>query len=164
MRRRGLGNLPCTNNIFIGITFYRLWCRKYSKELHPQDPDCNMSESRSSAMNESEASFMNHERSSHDVSVCDSGSVMDVNVKLEESILPSATYLMPHIKKTERFWKMELPPLFKFLVSTTLEYDTQPVLLISWLLRIFFWFCEGDMDPWLLLLKPPEEPDIDIGR
>lgn len=106
MRSRDLGNLPRTN-LYIGITCYRLWCRKYSTELQPEDVDCsdivsNMSESGSGVVaecsarnesvysvessasdrNESEASVGNNEVNS-DASTRDSGSVVEVKVKLE---------------------------------------------------------------------------------
>ena len=50
-----------------------------------------------------------------------------------------------------------IPLLFKFLVSRIFFscINPQPVLLISWLLVVLL----GEMDPWLLPLKPPEDPD-----
>ncbi|KAF8052380.1 hypothetical protein N665_1564s0002 [Sinapis alba] len=164
MRSRDLGNLPRTN-LFIGITCYRLWCRKYSKELQA---DCmesvsNVSESRSDVMaecsardesvyslesagsvtNESEASVVNYERNSNShVSVCDSGSVMEVKVKLE------------NIKLEESPQHFTCPPrIYASSSEENEETSKDGVAFDPALIQIL-----GDMDPWLLPLKPPEDP------
>lgn len=104
MQNRDFGMLP-RSNLFIGITFYKLWRCKFLKELQPEDEDCResistMSESRSdnlveypvrdesvysvesegSVRNESETSVLNYKRISH-MSISDSGT--DRKVKLE---------------------------------------------------------------------------------
>lgn len=106
MQNRDFGMLPRTN-LFIGISFYKMWCSKYLKELQPEDADSkksesNMSESGSgsrvespgrdesvnsvdsevSARKDSETSVMNCKKNSH-TSNSDSGTRMDKKVKLE---------------------------------------------------------------------------------
>ncbi|CAH8355246.1 unnamed protein product [Eruca vesicaria subsp. sativa] len=165
MRSRDLGNLPRTN-LYIGITCYRLWCRKYSNELEPKDADCsdsisNMSESGSGVMaecsprnesvysvessvsvrNESEASVGNYEVNS-DASTRDSGSVVEVKVKLENVKLESPQHF------TE-------PPRIYASSEENEEPLRAEVAFDPALIQIL-----GDMDPWLLPLKPPEDPDF----
>lgn len=165
MRSRDLGNLPRTN-LYIGITCYRLWCRKYSTELQPEDVDCsdivsNMSESGSGVVaecsarnesvysvessasdrNESEASVGNNEVNS-DASTRDSGSVVEVKVKLE------------NVKLEEIPQHFTEPPRIYASSEENEENLRTEVAFDPALIQIL-----GDMDPWLLPLKPPEDPD-----
>ncbi|KAL0661457.1 hypothetical protein Bca4012_098294 [Brassica carinata] len=150
MRSRDLGNLPWTN-LFIGITFYRC---KYSKELQPEEADSienasYMSESRSDVMaecsardeslysvesvrNELEASVMNYERNTPEVKV------KLENVKLEES--PPQLFTAP--------------PRIYASSEENRETLKDGVAFDPALIQI-----PGDMDLWLLPLKPPEDHD-----
>ncbi|KAJ0258055.1 hypothetical protein HA466_0069160 [Hirschfeldia incana] len=162
MRSRDLGNLPRTN-LYIGITCYRLWCRKYSVELEREDVDCsdesisNRSESGTGIMaecsarnesvysvestgsvrNVSEASVGNYEVNSDASSMRGSGSVVRVNVNPEESSQHST----------------EPPPIYasseenEEALGAEVAFDPALVQIL------------GDMDPWLLPFKPPEDPD-----
>ncbi|KAF8082305.1 hypothetical protein N665_0835s0010 [Sinapis alba] len=166
MRSRDLGNLPRTN-LFIGITCYRLWYRKYSKELEPKNADCsdsisNMSKSGSGVMaecsarnesvysvesacsvrNESEASVGNHEVNSDDSSTRDSGSVVEVKVKLE------------NVKVEETPQHFTEPPRIYASSEENEETLKDGVAFDPTVIQII-----GDMNPWLLPLKPPEDPD-----
>ncbi|ESQ47381.1 hypothetical protein EUTSA_v10028227mg [Eutrema salsugineum] len=140
MQCRDLAMLPRTN-LFIGTTFYRLWCRKFVAELQPADADCsestsNMSETRSetsdssgngSAKNESESSVVNYTRTSHI-------SISDVKVKSPQ-----------HFTNP--------PPLYETSEENEdslldgVEFDPALIRILE------------DMDPWLLPLTPPEDPD-----
>ncbi|CDY55840.1 BnaCnng29290D [Brassica napus] len=165
MRSRDLGNLPRTN-LYIGITCYRLWCRKYSEELEPKDADCsdsisNMSQSGSGVMaecsprnesvysvessgsvrNVSEASVGNYEVNS-DASTRGSGSVVEVKVKLE------------NVKVEESSQHFTEPPRIYASSEENEEPLRDGVSFDPALIQIL-----GEMDPWLLPLKPPEDPD-----
>ncbi|KAL0722655.1 hypothetical protein Bca4012_037254 [Brassica carinata] len=165
MRSRDLGNLPRTN-LYIGITCYRLWCRKYSTELESKDADCsdsisNMSESGSGVMaecsprnesvysvessvsvrNESEASVGNYQVISG-ASTRDSGSVVEVKVKLE------------NVKLEESPQPFTEPPRIYASSEENEETLRHGVAFDPALIQIL-----GDMDPWLVPLKPPEDPD-----
>ncbi|CAN8288134.1 unnamed protein product [Cochlearia groenlandica] len=158
MQNRDLAMLS-RSNLFIGITFYKFWFSKL-KELQPKDEDCiesvsNMSESRSDNMledpvreesvysaesggsvrYESESSVMNYKRLSH-MSISDSGIAMDVKVKRES---PQRNNNPPQLYATSE--ENEAP------LRDGADYDPD-LIKILW-----------DMDPWLLPLKPPEDPD-----
>ncbi|XP_024005957.1 uncharacterized protein LOC18011073 isoform X2 [Eutrema salsugineum] len=159
MQNRDLAMLPRTN-LFIGLTFYRLWCRKFVAELQPEDVDCsesisNVSEPRSDIMvecsvkeesvysvesevsvkHESESSVMNYKRTSH-ISISDLAEGMDVKVKLES---PQHYTNPPRLYVTSE----ENEDSFQNGVS----FDPALIQIL------------GDMDPWLLPLIPPEDPD-----
>ncbi|CAH2036552.1 unnamed protein product [Thlaspi arvense] len=168
MQSRDLGMLPRAN-LYIGITLFRLWCRKFQVELHPEDGDCSesissMSESRSnsvtvkcsvrdktfysvesesegSVVNESSSSVMNYKRTSH-MSNCDSATVMDMKVKLEKIKLEEST---------QQF--IDQP---RFYATSEENEDSlkDGVAFDPALIEIL-----GDMDPWLLPLSPPKDPD-----
>ncbi|CAN6933019.1 unnamed protein product [Brassica oleracea] len=165
MRSRDLGNLPRTN-LYIGITCYRLWCRKYSEELEPKDADCsdsisNMSQSGSGVMaecsprnesvysvessgsvrNVSEASVGNYEVNS-DASTRGSGSEVEVKVKLE------------NVKVEESSQHFTEPPRIYASSEENEEPLRDGVSFDPALIQIL-----GEMDPWLFPLKPPEDPD-----
>ncbi|KFK35738.1 hypothetical protein AALP_AA4G030100 [Arabis alpina] len=161
MQNRDFGMLP-RSNLFIGITFFKLWRCKFLKELQREDEDCdesvsNMSESRSdnlvensvrdesvysvesegSVRDESESSVMNGKRVSH-MSISDSRSGMVMKkVKLESS---------QHYTNPSQ------------LYATSGESDVSvhdgARTFDATLVKIL-----GDMDPWLLPLKPPEDSD-----
>ncbi|VVB00352.1 unnamed protein product [Arabis nemorensis] len=162
MQNRDFGMLP-RSNLYIGITFYKLWCSKFSKELQPEDEDCgesisNMSESRSdhlveysvrdesvysvesegSVRNESESSVMNCKRVSH-MSISDLGSGMVMKkVKLESS---------QHYNNPPRLYASSEENEVSLENGVARTFDPALVKIL------------GDMDPWLLPLKPPEDPD-----
>lgn len=108
MQNRDFAMLPRAN-LFIGITFYKMWCSKFLKELQPEDVDdnesvSNVSESRSgslvecsgrdesvcsmasevSARKDSETSVMNNKKVSH-LSISDSETRMDTKVNLKST-------------------------------------------------------------------------------
>ncbi|EOA39936.1 hypothetical protein CARUB_v10008627mg [Capsella rubella] len=160
MQNRDFGMLPRAN-LFIGIIFYKLWCSKFSKELQPEEADddnkslSNMSESKSnslaecsggddsacsvasevSARKDSETSVMNGKKGSH-LSISDSGTKMDTKVKLKST---------PHVTTSPQLYATSEEN--EGSLRDGVEFDPTVISIL------------GDMDPWLLPLKPPKDPD-----
>ncbi|KAL1195776.1 hypothetical protein V5N11_002554 [Cardamine amara subsp. amara] len=160
MQNRDFGMFPQTN-LFIGISFYKMWCSKFLKELQPEDADSNQSvssmsrsgsvsrvespgrdesvnsvDSEVSSRKDSETSVINYKKNSHTSNSNDSGTRMDRKVKLESA---------------EHFTN---PPLL-YATSEENEASVQDGAAFDpALIQIL-----GDMDPWLLSMKPPEDPD-----
>ncbi|XP_010462196.1 PREDICTED: uncharacterized protein LOC104758664 isoform X1 [Camelina sativa] len=163
MQNRDFGMLPRAN-LFIGITFYKMWCSKFLKELQPEEADdnesvSNMSESRSqdsrvegsgrdesvcsaaaevSARNDSETSVMYCKKDSH-LSISDSGTKMDTKVKLKST---------PHVTTSPQLYAASEEN--EGSLRDGAEFDPTVINIL------------GNMDPWLLPLKPPEDPDCYI--
>ncbi|XP_010432540.1 PREDICTED: uncharacterized protein LOC104716794 isoform X2 [Camelina sativa] len=162
MQNRDFGMLPRAN-LFIGITFYKMWCSKFLNVLQPEEADenesvSNMSESRSdhlvegsgrdqsvcsaasevSARNDSQTSVMYCKKDSH-LSISDSGTKMDTKVKLKTTP-PVTTSPQLYANSEENQGSLR----------DGAEFDPTVINIL------------GDMDPWLLPLKPPEDPDCYI--
>ncbi|KAG7595075.1 TATA box-binding protein-associated factor RNA polymerase I subunit A-like [Arabidopsis thaliana x Arabidopsis arenosa] len=159
MQNRDFAMLPRAN-LFIGITFYKMWCSKFLKELQPEDVDdnesvSNVSESRSgslvecsgrdesvcsmasevSAIKDSETSVRNNKKVSH-LSISDSETRMDTKVKVKST---------PHFTTPPQLYATSEEN--EASLGDGVEFDPTVINIL------------GDMDPWLLPLKPPSDPD-----
>ncbi|VYS48957.1 unnamed protein product [Arabidopsis thaliana] len=160
MQNRDFAMLPRAN-LFIGISFFKMWCNKFLKELQPEDADdngsvSNISESGSgslvecsgrdesvcslasevSARKDSETSVMKNKKVSH-LSISDSETRMDTKVKVM-----STPYVTPPPQLYAISEENEAS-----LGDGIVEFDPTVINIL------------GDMDPWLLPFKPPEDPD-----
>ncbi|KFK32448.1 hypothetical protein AALP_AA6G243300 [Arabis alpina] len=165
MQSRDFGMLP-RSNLYIGITFYKLWRCKFLMELQPEDESCmesisNMSVSKSdnqvaypvrdksvysvrSVVNKSEASVVNYKRGrseENQVSLQDSGTSVKKKVKMGS---PQHFTNPPPLYATSE----ENEESLQDGVARTFDPTLVDIL--------------GYVDPWLLPLKPPEDSDCFI--
>ncbi|CAA7013820.1 unnamed protein product [Microthlaspi erraticum] len=154
MQNRDMGMLP-RSNLCIGITLFRLWCRKFQAVLQPREvADCsesesvsNKSESRPDMMMvecsvKNESAYSVEESEGSVVNDSESSSVMKGKVKLEKV-------------KVESSLQYDNPIQRHSATSEENEDDLQAIdSLDPALIEIL-----EDMDPWLLPLAPPKDED-----